>query len=271
MRPDLWLGGITIIMSVLGTLLSFQQPQGRLKLLCGALFIVLGGFAVYFTVKQSNDAAVANTRLNDLLERLRQSTDQINASSAATARAEALNTKLQQRLLDSNATISDLARRGINTSTGGDSFCYLQFALINGNAGLAFAIPHGEYPLYGVAARVVNLHRFEASVKAGNPDLGVTYKVGDMTYIAAFPVATIPFSSDTSQDFNIFFSARNGMWTELIRLRKVNGSWTEAIRVLRGDGGHAGKNEKSIFEKIDKGFPLESLDWNPGGHWTGLQ
>jgi hypothetical protein len=66
----------------------------------------------------------------------------------------------------------------------------------------------------------------------------------------------IPFSDDSAQDFNITFSARNGMWTELLRLRKIKDHWSYAIRVIRRitvDGSQI--PETPIYEEVDKDYP----------------
>ena len=271
-RPDILLGAVTMLMAVLGAAAALHAPSRTWQKIAYALaFVVLGAFGVYFTVRQSNETTAANTKLSNALSDVSKATSRIQESNAAEARARDQNTKLQQRLLDSNATISKLAQQGIDTATGGSGFCYLQFAYISEGKGLLFAIPQGEYPLYGVKARVVDLGVFDKIVKQGRqPGLGITYDVGDMTYVAAFPVATIPFNDPESQDFNIFFSARNGIWSEKVRLRKVHGTWVGAIAVTRPSKKNR-NSEDTIFEKIDKGFPEDAIDWkrphyvrNPG-------
>ncbi|MEW5992867.1 MAG: hypothetical protein AB1744_00530, partial [Candidatus Zixiibacteriota bacterium] len=67
-----------------------------------------------------------------------------------------------------------------------------------------------------------------------------------------------PFNLGTSarRDFNIFFSARNGLFTQLLRMRKVDGKWFYATKVQ--------KQDKVIFEKIDDKFPrndIGEIEW----------
>jgi hypothetical protein len=76
---------------------------------------------------------------------------------------------------------------------------------------------------------------------------------------------SIPFSDASAQDFNVFFSARNGMWTELLRLRKTAGHGSKAIRVFRGPTAENPEPPKeAIFEQIAEDCPRHNqrlVEW----------
>ena len=48
-------------------------------------------------------------------------------------------------------------------------------------------------------------------------------------------------------NLNIFYSANNGFFTQLLRMRFINNEWTSATLVMR--------NEQTIFKKIDENYP----------------
>jgi hypothetical protein len=62
-----------------------------------------------------------------------------------------------------------------------------------------------------------------------------------------------PLGQSDKRDSNVVFSARNGVYTQLLRPRRVQGKWRQATRVSI--------DEKVVFEKVDKGSPKEQFDW----------
>ena len=72
----------------------------------------------------------------------------------------------------------------------------------------------------------------------------------------------LPIDSDYKR-FNIFFAARNGFFTEELRIRKrESGEWIYALRVSRDTS----KGSKEIlFEKVDPNYPKEkdgTMKWD---------
>lgn len=160
--------------------------------------------------------------------------------------------------------IAKLNERIAGLVTGGDSFCYFQISSpdMSTNAGMLMAVQHGSFPIYDVSARIVDLQLFEQkkatmtlkTLLADDINISVgSMPVGTASMISPFPLG----AGATRRDFNIFFSARNGLYTELLRLRKLEQKWTSAIRVQMREG----KDEKIVFEQIDPDFPKDELDW----------
>jgi hypothetical protein len=151
----------------------------------------------------------------------------------------------------------------IDTITGGDSFAYLEISNPNDAGGTLVAVHKRLYPLYGVGARFVDLKKYVA-MNTGVPptrlniEAGVTnINIGDLIHDTARAVGNVPFDGTDNQQFNIFFSARNGLWTESLRVQRKNSNWYQAIRVLRRvDETH----EPIIFEQIDPDYP-GPVDW----------
>lgn len=146
--------------------------------------------------------------------------------------------------------------------TGGRSVCYLS-APIDGNDAINYMmlIHHGDHPLYNVVLRVVDVEDFDRNKDNWSlRDISKSEFVrecGDLIPQHASPV-DLQFSlgDGDSRNFNIFFSARNGTFAQLLRLRRVNGKWLSATMVdVMGD---------VRYEEIDEGFPRNSkneVDW----------
>ena len=68
---------------------------------------------------------------------------------------------------------------------------------------------------------------------------------------------------DGPRRLNVFFAARNGSWTQLIRLHPVGGDWEMATRVFRGDMRDS-KTITILLEHIDAAFPRNAagqVEW----------
>jgi len=55
--------------------------------------------------------------------------------------------------------------------------------------------------------------------------------------------------------FNIFFSARNGHFAQMLRLVQVDGKWSSATKVLDPVSGRV------FYEQIPTGFPVTANTW----------
>ena len=121
------------------------------------------------------------------------------------------------------------------------------------NIGYLIAIHYGEFPIYDVKARIVDLELFDKN--KGKRTIQNLYSDDIIVDIGSMPVQTASRLSEFNlgegdkRDFNIFFSARNGLCTQLLRLRKLNGKWFQATRVKIREGN----TEKKVFEQIDPG------------------
>jgi hypothetical protein len=60
-----------------------------------------------------------------------------------------------------------------------------------------------------------------------------------------------------SLKFNIFINARNGWFTELLRLHKVDGEWKTALKVTKDNYSDTTPNATPtlLLEQVDPGFP----------------
>jgi hypothetical protein len=146
--------------------------------------------------------------------------------------------------------------------TGGDSFpCARITNISNSNEGIFMIIHNGKHPLYDVTARIVDLQKLEtvnsmiSSEKVINVEQNI--HLGNLIPSHAHMIKKWKLEREPYQSYNIFFTARNGSFTQLLRLKKILGVWMTASKVTD-------QNNKLIFENIDKNFPRnenEKIDW----------
>jgi hypothetical protein len=157
--------------------------------------------------------------------------------------------------------IADLNKRIAALVTGGDSFCYLWLGNIDSKSNLAIlcSFQEGKFPIYDVDARVVDLQQLEQKKRpltldnflAGQIFLNLgTMRVKGIKVLSS----NFPLGQSDKHDFNVFFTARNGVYKQFLRLRRGQGKWRQATRVT--------VDEKVVFENVDKGFPEDELDWS---------
>jgi hypothetical protein len=209
----------------------------------------------------------AEARITGLQGTLQISIDKQTTALAEAGRIQALNTQLQQELLRQAHQNAQLSREAIQTTTGGDSFCYI--VLLNGTIDRSGALPVvvevGRYPLRDVSADVVDVEAWTQRItaeKSLQSALSVEAKlnIGDMG-----PSSTklmidnrIPFRQGDSQIFLIRFSAQNGFWDQQLRVRFSEGKWHQAARVVRTDKhGH----ERVVLLQVDPQYPKSEIDW----------
>ena len=149
----------------------------------------------------------------------------------------------------------------LSNISGGNSFPYIQIGNINNTTktGQIVVLHQGSYPLYDVQVRIVDLRRFQV-VQGNIADFGETsFSVGNMipSHCVVMPNAW-NIGEGTKQSYNVFMTARNGAFTQLIRLDKGSGEWKYATKVINSRG-------ETVLEQIKEGFPLESdgiVNWN---------
>lgn len=157
-------------------------------------------------LSKSHDARLAE--LTILLDAIRTSVSKLEATATTTIDA-----------------IRAHSERTIATITGGDSYCTLSFS----ESAIEVAIHAGEFPLYDIGARIVDLQS-----EAPDRWKGTSIQIGDLiphhAMLLQLPYAWTP--GDT-RSANIFFTARNGDFVQLLRGYKINGSWRWASKVVR--------------------------------------
>lgn len=226
-HPDIILGIDLLGMTVAGGIASAHAPVTRIgKFLFVSLFAVLGVIGVRLVIQQSDDTAQAERRLRETL----------------TGIAEEV--------------------------TGGDSFCYVEIRQWSGvnDSVRAVLLQKGRYPLSNVDIRIVQIEDFVKHLQTGSLSQIERYFSVPFVRRGSFlkPLTDYQVRSDEqSRAFNIFMVARNGVFTESIRLRRINGSWSTAKIV---DASYYNGIAGIVLEEMDNNFPIDTLssnsDWN---------
>ena len=165
-----------------------------------------------------------------------------------------------EEIAQKSEEIANLNNRIAGLVTGGDGFCYLWLTEIDSRKNFATlsSFQQGEFPIYDVDARIVDLQQLRQkkgsftldNFLAGQIFLNLgTMRVDGIKMLSS----NFPLSQSDKRDFNVFFTARNGAYMQFLRLRRVQHEWRQAARVI--------VDEKVVFEKVDKDFPKDQLDW----------
>lgn len=178
-------------------------------------------------------------------------------------------TKFERELRDRSDEIADLNRKIAASVTGGDSFCYAAMGSVGvagENAALLMVVHQGEYPLYDVNLRIVDLPEFRRAVDAGQLSLAgpgeTTVDVGNMSARSARPIQVWQLPDGDQASYNVFFNARNGFWSQSLRLKRVGGEWKSATQVSKDIMGD--EKPPLLHEQVDPEFPLNEqgeVEW----------
>ena len=243
-----------------------------LPLIAGLLVLGGTGIGLYITYSfrsQSKQKQVEIEQLNKRINEVVQvnqslSHDILEISKNLTTITKDIKELSEKSIIltDKNITLTEktieLSRKIENIQTGGDGHCVVSAAYITDKSALLVALVKGEYPLYGVQVRVVDLELFRQTTDysiESSKKYQQTYLMGDLPPNTATTIARInsDFSSG-KKDFNIFFSARNGFHIQHLRLRKINGKWLSYSKVFESG------SSKILFEEMDEGFPKKEIE-----------
>lgn len=157
--------------------------------------------------------------------------------------------------------IAKVSKDTLYSVTGGDSFCYV---LIAGQGWII--IQKGDYPVYDVSVRITYLRGFQREVAAGviNP-LGphtTNLTVENLRPGGSVIMGKRQPQDDIKQGYNVFISARNGLFTEELRLTYEGSEPKYAVRVKRS---LPLPNESPVlYEYVQGGFPTNDkggVEW----------
>jgi len=159
--------------------------------------------------------------------------------------------------------VAELNERIASSITGGNSFAYIALTPVALSAYGLTVIHQGEYPLYDLNVRIVDLAKWGKKQTRSLFELQKDeqhMRVGNLAAGQASLLGSVQIDSD-STNWNLFFDARNGFWTELLRIRRVGAELKYAIKVKRNS--KTGEAE-TVFEKVDPGYPQTEagqVDW----------
>lgn len=240
-----------LILGYFGTvIIAWQSISRRTPITYMAIvFICLGALGAIWIV-------IDSSRSSELLQK--------KTEEVAILNQEISNN--QKELRNKSDEIAELNRVSTATITGGDSFCYVVLFPTSPRIINIVVINEGSYPMYDVDIRIVDLKKFNQivndienrNIPASIDTFSAFEKADTNIHIGNLPpkMATkrkMLFEKPVNfnnVDFNIFISARNGSFTELLRIRNVNDTWKRAFKVFK-----TGNKEVILKESVDPGFP----------------
>ncbi len=193
-----------------------------------SFFFVSWGFAQYFRIRKQN-------KVESSFEQIQSKTTEI------INRLETATTEL------------------VGNITGGDSLVYLQVNV----EGTSIFLHHGKYLIHETSVRICDLEKFNQLSKAGMlsyPSSADKFlKIPELLPQHCFSGPNFDLRNKNNFDLNIFYTSRNGAFTQQLRMLRVNGAWVYATNVSNLHG-------KELFFEASPQFPLNALgqvDWNP--------
>lgn len=174
------------------------------------------------------------------------------------ARVEDSFTSVEMRLLAVTENLESTSQKVIGHVTGGESYCY--FSFYSDGAPAIMAVHQGDFPLYAVHARAVDVDEFQKATAAGGSPISHDYQIeiGDLPPHTARPIPR-ELAQKNWRALNIFFSARNGYWSQLVRRESSSVHAPAAIRVQRNNSD--GQLE-IMFEQIPPSLNADKIDWS---------
>ena len=171
---------------------------------------------------------------------------------------------MSDRLNQKNEEII-LLNKSINDAIiGGDSFCYLMPTA--GQTPIPMLVHSGSNPVYDLNMRIVDLDVFDR-VKDGTlqeiASADRSLSLGNIPPQSSRVLAAVLTLDTEFKRFNIFYSARNGFFTQELRMRRTpDGVWRTATRVTRNlaDG-----SSRPVFTDVRPDYPTSPdgrVDWN---------
>ena len=176
----------------------------------------------------------------------------VKKQSATEASLRAIRQDIQGLLVDLKAKTDDL----VGHVNGGDSYCELGIFIERPGSYVNAGLMHrGAHPLYDLRVRICDLVIFgEISEKkwSNYQDADIAHKSIPLLLPNHAHSFTAPVSIDARNRYslNIFYQARNGTSTQLLRGALVNGIWVTATRITYGV-----KNDQLRYEHVHELFP----------------
>jgi hypothetical protein len=171
------------------------------------------------------------------------------------------NQKAFEATADRMKGLAALTKDSVKEATGGDSFCFVDMGATPEGL-IAHLVQKGKYPVFDVRLNITDLNALDSAIKSGAPSLLVgTRTFGTIDFLSRGvwqPLGVYPVApKEEYVRYNISIFARNGSFTELLRLRRLKeGGWTSALLV------HASYDTRKgiVFERIHRQFPVELLE-----------
>jgi hypothetical protein len=227
-------------------------------------FLLAGGWTGFAVYKSPTPATITSviTIFGSAFFLISWATGQINRVRKQThvdTNLENIQSRLEVLLTQLETRTAEI----VGQITGGESFCHATF-MIDNNSNLAqvMVLNGSKHPVFDAHLRITDLDCLDKAAISNNPAVFASCSVGFgvpvLTGSHGTIVGQLALGDGPVRRFNIFWTARNGDHTQLLRLIKVNGIWRQATRVVRGGD--------LLLEQIVPDFPRDIL----GTEWTSI-
>jgi len=178
-----------------------------------------------------------------------------------------------------NEKIAQISEKSLATITGGKSYIVVMPTFMSKDREYVSLIvtSYGDYPLYDVKIDITDVdlsseieNTFSLEEKNSKPGLVVSeimkatynYTVGNKTQGQA---KLIPYKFKLNHNglnkrrFSINIFARNGIFNEQLRMKKIGNDWVSAYKVTTSPPNNAEK--KILFTRVDEKYTNVESDW----------
>lgn len=243
----------------------------------GAIIAVIGGLlTAYGTLKQNKSSSKRmmsiQSKTDEINTKSEKQLEEIaslkNQNDFLQSTIDSLNMKADQQvktiieLSKQNSELSiQLAKSTQNLNdniTGGNSFCEIQINPQTIDSSIIYIIHHGSSTLFDVTFRITDLELFKKETNffhTGDLKSQFSFNIGNLNPNTAIEVGTINRNMTGLKQFNIQIAARNGSFSQVLKLYKTETYWLKATVVKEFI------SRKVIYKKIDSDFPKEHLDF----------
>lgn len=259
------LGTYIAALGFIAFFVAFWPPKKRwTKALILGISLLLTGAEIHNlnTDRVERDKQQAQARQEER-EAFKSIADSITASITE-------NQKAFETTMDRIKGLAAATKDTVNEATGGDSFCFVDMGTIPEGL-IAHLVQKGKYPVFDVRLNITDLNALDSATKSGAPSLLVSTRTfGTIDFLSRGlwqPLGVyVVEPKEEYVRYNISIFARNGSFTELLRLKRLKeGGWTSALLV------HASYDTKKgiVFERIHRQFPVELLETDQD--WKALK
>ena len=180
-------------------------------------------------------------------------------SGIAGLSAAVQQSEFQDTIEAQNKALLDQAQRLAAVVTGGLSFCH-GYPMNENSPANSFEwlfIHTGPDPIFEVSVRIVNLERQSNAI---SELISRPYKLGTLLPGKAHN-AGVDWQGPDRVACNLFFTARNGDWTQEFRRIRVADGWAYVNRVIRDTNN---LEDRVALCEVSKNFPRKAdggIDW----------
>jgi hypothetical protein len=249
-------GTYIAVLAIVAFFVALWQPKKRW------VQAVILSICLLFTAAEIHNLHITTVEHDKQQAQARQAErDALKSIAEGIANSISENQKAVEATLNRINGLAAATKDTVNEATGGDSFCFVDMGPIPEGL-MAHLVQKGKYPVFDVRLTINDLNALDSAIKSGAPSLLVgTRTFGTIDFLSRDlwqPLSVYPVDpKEEYVRYNISIFARNGSFTELLRLRRLKeGGWASALLV------HASYDTKKgiVFERIQRQFPRELLE-----------